>query len=203
MGIIPTRERWRSRLPHWEVDAHWHFVTIRCHGSLPEAVKQQVLEIHTNLQSIEPNCEAFQQLQRQYFLTVEKYLDTGRGFAPFMNPETCQQCLQAIHAMETEGWKTGAAVVMPNHIHLLIHAEPPASTLREVLIRFKGRSAKWANQTLGRSGKFWQQDWFDRWMRHEAEVAKVVNYIRENPVKAKLCQNWEEYPYRIDRDDVC
>ena len=103
MDIIPTRERWRSRLPHWEVEGHWHFITIRCHGSLPNEVKQKLAAINEALQAIQPQSEAFQQLQRRYFLTTEKYLDTGSGFAPFKQTRPCELCLDALAVMETEG----------------------------------------------------------------------------------------------------
>ena len=178
MSMIPTRERWRSRLPHWEVEGHWHFVTIRCHGSLPAVAKLKLREIHTSLAEIDPQSEAFQQLQRRYFLTTEKYLD-------------------AVIAMGDEGWLVGEATVMPNHIHLLILRQNSDFSLKEILERFKGRSARWINQALGRSGRFWQEDWFDRWMRHEGELTKTIDYIRNNPVKAKLVSEWKDYRWRI------
>ena len=197
MSMIPTRERWRSRLPHWEVEGHWHFVTIRCHGSLPAVAKLKLREIHTSLAEIDPQSEAFQQLQRRYFLTTEKYLDAGSGFAPFAKARPCELCLDAVIAMGDEGWLVGEATVMPNHIHLLILRQNSDFSLKEILERFKGRSARWINQELGRSGRFWQEDWFDRWMRHEGELTKTIDYIRNNPVKAKLVSEWKDYRWRI------
>jgi len=103
--------------------------------------------------------------------------------------------------MEKEGWLVGEATVMPNHVHLLILREDSKFSLKEILERFKGRSARWINQELDRSGRFWQQDWFDRWMRHEGELTKTVAYIRNNPVKAKLVDEWRDYRWRISRED--
>ena len=120
MKLIPTLERWRSRLPHWEVDGHWHFVTIRCSGTLPSAVKSKLADIHRNLEQIDPQCEEFRQMQRKYFLSMEKYLDVGSGFAPYLNAGACGSCLKALAVMKKEGWHVGEAVVMPNHVHLLI-----------------------------------------------------------------------------------
>lgn len=99
--------------------------------------------------------------------------------------------------MENDGWLVGEAVVMPNHLHLLIRRKVSSYSLREVLIRFKGRSSHSINREIDRSGKLWQQDWFDRWMRHDAECRKVIEYIRQNPVKARLCDQWDAYPWRI------
>ena len=200
MDIIPTRERWRSRLPHWEVEGHWHFVTIRCHGSLPDAVKLKLKQIHDSLQNIDAQTEEFHQLQRRYFLTTEKYLDMGSGFAPFIDSASCERCLDACMAMEKEGWLVGEATVMPNHVHLLILRQETEFSLKEILERFKGRSARWINQELNRSGRFWQQDWFDRWMRNEGELMKTITYIRNNPVKAKLVHEWSEYRWRMSTE---
>jgi len=162
-------------------------------------VKNRLAEIHDNLQAIDPQCEEFGQLQRKYFLSMEKYLDVGKGFAPFKDVAVCESCLEAFQVMEKEGWQVGEATLMPNHVHLLIRRMDSVHSLKEILQRFKGRSARSSNIALNRRGKFWQQDWFDRWMRHEGELLKTVNYIRNNPVKARLCRDWSDYRWRISK----
>jgi REP element-mobilizing transposase RayT len=163
-------------------------------------VKLKLLEIHRSLQSVDSQSEDFHQLQRRYFLTTEKYLDAGAGFAPFVESGPCEACLEAVITMETEGWLVGEATVMPNHLHLLILRQDSEFSLKEILKRFKGRSARGINQALERSGRFWQEDWFDRWMRHEAELTKTIAYIRNNPVKAKLASQWRDYRWRISKE---
>ena len=138
MFTIPTRERWRSNLPHWEVEGRWHFVTIRCHGSLPEEAKCKLREIHGSLAAIEPQSEEFLQLQRRYFLTAEKYLDAGVGFAPFDISHACEACLKALVEIQPEDWLVGEATIMPNHVHLLILRQQSDYSLRQVIRRFKG-----------------------------------------------------------------
>jgi REP element-mobilizing transposase RayT len=200
MDIISTQERWRSNLPHWEVDGHWHFVTIRCHGSLPEQAKCKLLEIYRSLEAIDPQSEEFLQLQGRYFLTAEKYLDAGLGFAPFTASRTCEPCLEAFAEMQAEGWNVGEVSIMPNHVHLLILRQQSDCSLRQLVRRFKGRSSRWINQAMGRTGRFWQEDWFDRWMRDDTERAKTSTYIRNNPVKAGLVKEWTEYQWRISTE---
>jgi REP element-mobilizing transposase RayT len=198
--IIPTAARWRSQLPHWEVRGHWHFVTIRCEGSLPKEGQEKVKEIHRSLQRIEAHDPAFARLQRQYFLTTEKYIDTAEGFAPLTTTGICGCILSAFEKIEDDGWHLGEAVIMPNHVHfVMIQQSTEARTLKQTIERFKGRSARWANQQLERKGRFWQEDWFDRWMRHEDELARTIRYVRQNPVKAKLTRHWKDYPWRLSR----
>jgi hypothetical protein len=39
---------------------------------------------------------------------------------------------------------------------------------------------------LGRVGPFWQDESYDRVIRNNEEYIRTVNYVLENPVKAKL-----------------
>lgn len=62
MSMNPTRERWPSRVPHWEVEGHWHFVTISYHGSLPVLAKLKLSEIDESLAVLDTQSKEFQQL---------------------------------------------------------------------------------------------------------------------------------------------
>ncbi len=181
------------------MEGHWHFITIRCEGSLPEEARQKLQRIYQSMQLVDARSDQFHALQRRYFFTTEKYLDTTNGFSPFSQEAACERCLDAFLAMEDEGWSVGEATVMPNHIHLLIIRQKYNFSLKQILKRFKGRSSRWINQELDRSGRFWQEDWFDRWMRNHDELRKTVAYIRNNPVKANLVKQWSDYPWRISR----
>jgi len=196
---VPTESRWRSQLPHWEVRGAWHFITIRCQGSLPEPALRRIREIHHKLQNTAAQSPEFAELQRQYFLTAEKYLDTSHGFAPFRDKEICEVAIAAIRKSEMDGWQLNDGVIMPNQLHLLMKkASDTGYTLKETIERLKGRSARLVNQALARKGRCWQEDWFDRWMRSDAERDRTVQYIRNNPVKARLCRDWTTYHGRIE-----
>ena len=87
---------------------------------------------------------------------------------------------------------------MPNHWHAILR---PASgcelNLSQIMRGVKGRTARRINLALGRTGAFWQSDWFDRWLRTDAEGARVIDYIQQNPVKAGLVRQWTDWPHRI------
>jgi REP element-mobilizing transposase RayT len=84
-----------------------------------------------------------------------------------------------------------AYVVMPNHLHVLLD---PLVPLRKLTGGVKGVSARDANLRLGRTGKpFWQDESFDHWIRDPGQFARTKAYIENNPVKARLCaqpQDW-------------
>ena len=86
---------------------------------------------------------------------------------------------------------------MPNHVHLLVEIwQTPQS---ELIQNWKGFSARRINRVLGRRGKLWQEDYWDRYIRDEAHYRKVVHYIESNPVKAGLVKMPAEWPFSSAR----
>jgi REP element-mobilizing transposase RayT len=89
-----------------------------------------------------------------------------------------------------------AAIIMPNHVHLLFtaledeRAEP--YPLSAIMNGIKGTSAYNINRLLGRRGQLWQDKSFDRIMRSQ-EFEWKFNYICANPVDAGLCKKPKEY----------
>lgn len=78
-----------------------------------------------------------------------------------------------------------SAVVMPNHVHALF-VQNPEWPLEKLVRSWKGFTARQINKLLGRSGNFWQRDYFDRLVRDEKHFVNCVRYIRRNPQKARL-----------------
>ena len=55
----------------------------------------------------------------------------------------------------------------------------------------------------------WQDGYYERVLRHEDHVFPVIDYILNNPVRAKLSEKPEKYPYswsikslRMDEESV-
>ena len=145
------------------------------------------------MREVESNSEALDQLQRRYFLTLEKYLDRGIGFCPFRNEACCRAVMDALDGLSDLGWHWRHYVIMPNHLHVLLDTEPDAAAMKEIWGPWKGRTARACNRILGRRGAFWHKDWFDRWMRNATGTERAVAYIRNNPVKAGLVRDWKEF----------
>jgi type I restriction enzyme R subunit/putative DNA methylase len=45
----------------------------------------------------------------------------------------------------------------------------------------------------------WHREYWDRYIRNERHFRKAVEYIHNNPVKARLVQSPEEWPWRSAR----
>ena len=83
---------------------------------------------------------------------------------------------------------------MPDHWHGLIELDESVS-LSLAIGRFKNISAHTANWCLDRRGAFWERAFHDRALRKEDDLPKALQYIAENPVRARLCERAEEYPF--------
>lgn len=83
---------------------------------------------------------------------------------------------------------------MPNHIHFLMRPMENFE-LEDIMYSIKSYTALKANKLLNRRGKFWQEEYFDRYIRNYEHFEKTINYIEMNPVKAKLCEKPGEWKF--------
>jgi REP element-mobilizing transposase RayT len=77
---------------------------------------------------------------------------------------------------------------MPNHVHV-VFSPFGENRLETILHSWKSYSAQRANQALGRTGHFWQREYFDHLIRNEGSLQKISQYVLDNPQKAGL-RNW-------------
>jgi hypothetical protein len=59
----------------------------------------------------------------------------------------------------------------------------------------KRQSAWDVNTILGRKGAFWQVESYDHYVRNSDELARIVQYVLNNPVNAGLVDSWEVWPW--------
>ena len=78
-----------------------------------------------------------------------------------------------------------AAVVMPDHVHLLIQPTDDYD-LSRICKGIKGVAARLLNQHRGTRGKVWQEESWDRIMRNQSELDEKLEYMLNNPVKKEL-----------------
>jgi hypothetical protein len=90
---------------------------------------------------------------------------------------------------------------MPNHVHALLRPHE-GFTLSQILHNWKSFTAHEAQKIAQDSGlsipkgvAFWQPESYDHLVRDEADFARILEYILQNPVKAGLCAKPEDWPY--------
>lgn len=186
----------RRNLPHWEVEAGRYFVTVRCADSLPCSAVVRLAELHASGASIEPRSADFTAWQRQLFRSLEKYLDAGNGCCPLRGGRAARIVIDEFAALGELHVAIPHFTIMPNHWHaLLVPSAQCVHPLSAILKRIKGRTARNLRRLHGGAGAIWQREWFDHWIRTEAEWERCVAYIRNNPVKAGLVAEWPDHAW--------
>lgn len=204
----------QRHLPHYHLPNATYFITFRLAGSLPlEAAARLQAEYEEEQRRLEHQFsgkalyEARYQAQKRHFARIDGLLDQDlHGPRWLARPECARIVMETIHAFMPEEYHLHAFCLMNNHVHLLIDQqdipEPPPrrdgkhyTALSRAMRLLKGKSGALCNQVLGRSGPFWQHESYDHIVRDEQEFERILAYIANNPVKAGLVENWEDWPY--------
>ena len=196
---------YRRRLPHWEVDSAWYFVTFRLRGSIPRAVfeKWQIEiderrgDLTRRYGSLSPQLD--HSLIADQNRRVEQYLDSQIHIRYLEQATAAETFIKNLERGSAKLYRLGPWVIMPNHVHLTVtsqrdeHGEP--IPLARIIQHMKGASAIEINRALGRSGALWQREYFDRIVRNMTDFRRLARYIEGNPVKAGLCGIPEDWPW--------
>jgi type I restriction enzyme R subunit/putative DNA methylase len=166
-------------------------VTFRLVDSLPQ--KKLKLLSH-ELAHIEGDRVEIERRKR-----IEEWLDAGMGCCALAHPEVARFVQNTFLHFHGERYHLHAWCIMPNHVHILIE---PMFELAAIVQGWKSFTARWIlrqNQRLGlqipESNQFWMREYWDRYIRDANHYQKVVEYIHQNPVKAKLCRVPEDWPW--------
>jgi len=126
-----------------------------------------------------------------YFVTTDAWQKT----AVFQVAEIAEIVVRRILACRDQGsCGLHEFVLMPNHLHLLLTPGPSCS-LEKVMMLIKGRSSHEIHLLRGNRAEIWQAGFHDWTIRDSADFSARTEYIRMNPVVAKLVERPEKWPY--------
>jgi REP element-mobilizing transposase RayT len=179
---------WHSRgyLPHFDGGEICQFITLRLGDSLPQSVWRKWKS--------ELEREKDEVAKIIIYQRFENYLDENYGECLLKDERIAEQVKESLTHFDSIRYRLLAWVVMPNHVHFLIK---PINNhkISKIVQTFKSFTAHEANKILHRSGKFWQEDYFDRFIRNYEHFQKTIDYIENNPVKARLCKNYTDWKF--------
>jgi REP element-mobilizing transposase RayT len=194
----PSKEfrGWHERgyLPHRDEPGLTQFVTFRLVDTFPKSLRSE----WTHLWSIEDD--------RERRTEIERYLDRGRGECHLRRPEIAklvEENFLRFSSCESGSQNPGlrytlhAWCIMPNHVHVLFKVE--GASMAEIVGGWKTHTAKLANRIVGRTGPFWDEDYFDTFMRNDEHAKATVRYIENNPVKALLVRDAKQWQWSSAR----
>ena len=187
----------RRRLPHWHPgisEGTYLFVTWRLAGSLPRGRFTRGLAGGSACPTA-----------GQAFVARDREMDRA-AFGPVWLKDARIARVVADTLLYGESgrcfYQLRAWVIMPNHVHVLLLPKT------DVITRWvKGSTARQANLILGRTGAaFWQDESFDRRVRNDWELDRIIRYVEYNPVCAGLVGSpgdWTWFSARLAGGSAC
>jgi len=85
-------------------------------------------------------------------------------------------------------------VIMPDHLHVMVTPNSVTSLEKTVQL-IKGGSSHRIHKERGGRREIWQVGFYDWTIRNLEDWRAKANYIRMNPVKARLCERAEDWPF--------
>src|SRR5260370_1269781 len=194
--------RSRGYLPHWECDHAIYFVTFRLADSLSQELLARLRQERAMLErarsaafqaaSSSPLASVADQARERKLRAIlqkaERCLDDGLGHCYMRDSRIAKIVADTLKHFHRQRYDLIAWCVMPNHVHV-IFSPLGEETLETTLHAWKSYSAHEANNLLGRTGHFWQREYFDHIVRNEGSLYKMIPYVEEHPQQAGL-QDW-------------
>lgn len=121
-------------------------------------------------------------------------LDRHLGLAFMRDPNCARIVAEALLRGDGQRYALQAWCVMPNHVHALI-ATNAATELGQIVHAWKRFTTRRINELLGRTGRVWAKDYFDRFIRDDQHFETTKSYIERNPVVTGLCEVPQAWPF--------
>ena len=159
-------------LPHRDEPGLVQFVTFRLVDAFPNTLRHE----WEALLKIEDD--------RRRRVELERYLDKGRGQCYLCRKDVAKLVEDSLIRFQSTRYDLRAWVIMPNHVHVLFQVlDVP---MWKLVGGWKNYTTREANKMLHRTGKLWQDGYWDTFMRDGDHELRSRRYIEWNPVKAGL-----------------
>jgi putative transposase len=131
---------------------------------------------------VRPKRETTRSNEFAYFVSTQ----TADRKPFFRHERWTRLLLSTLNHYDGNGYTLHAYVVMPDHLHLLI---TPLETIEKSVQLIKGGFSFRAKRELEWTGEIWQPGFTDHHIRDEEDWLRHMEYIRMNPVEAKLVED--------------
>jgi putative transposase len=198
----PVHRGWCSRgyLPHCDHPGLLQSITYHLADSLPAATLRQM---DAELRTLPPGPRDTERRRR-----VEAWLDACHGSCVLRQAEAAACVVDTWRHFAGERYDLIAWVVMPNHVHVLVRVYEgvPLAKIVQSWKSYTGRRIRaMMEECLAGARRpqiegVWMREYWDRYIRNERHFQMVVNYIHQNPVKARLVVRATDWTWSSARD---
>ena len=131
--------------------------------------------------------------ERTFFITTVTWQRTPL----FRHPQKAELMMDVLaHYREQKKYALHEFVIMPDHVHLLITPAREISLERAMQLIKGGFSYRLGETSPSASRRFiWQESFTNHRVRDEQDYSRHAEYTRMNPVRARLVERAELYPY--------
>jgi hypothetical protein len=175
------------RLPHWRQSGASYFVTFRLADALPQEKIDLLNRMRSEWQRSHPKPteEDWDAYAREVTQRTEAWSDESFGACWFSSRVWSEELSDRLLHFQGQRYHMGCFAIMPNHCHLVMRPFD-GFELENLLQSTKSLVAKKIHSANGTSGRLWQEESYDRIIRDEEHLWRVVQYIGRNPAQAGL-----------------
>ncbi len=196
----------KRNLPHYHPEWETLFVTFRTVDSLPQEVLRNWKEeqdTENRKIALEPYANRSQKKaalynsQKRAFGKFDALLDNSfAGQLRLNKPEIATEVADALQWQHRHNnFNLFCYCIMPNHVHFVAQLSDDLQPFNSIMKSIKNYSARQINKLLNLQGHFWQREYYDHVVRDGKEFERIISYVLENPVKAGLVDDWQQWPY--------
>lgn len=198
-----------GKIPHRTLTLRPTHIIMRLEGSIPQieitrlkAQRDNALnQLYNSPEAIIPAAllASRKHIKGVYHLGIDTALhELSNGPYHMSKPEIAKIVMDCLKWLAENGrWFLYSACIMGNHLHIVARAPDGQEEIElgPIINSFKTFTANRANKVLGNLGKaFWASVYYDHDVR-DGKFTRVMWYVLENPVKAKLVQSWMDWPF--------
>jgi putative transposase len=199
---MPDDYYYYRKFPHIQPADGTFFITFRLYGSIPNKILKQYREERAII--MKKNLELLSDFDFNFEETVfSKYdhlidnLKSGQRY--LSDPRIADILSNAIHFNDHKTYELICYTIMSTHVHIILYEiKKPLFRILQSLKRYTARES---NKILKKEGTFWEKESYDNLIRDRDDLAVKINYVLQNPVKAGLVKNWEDWKYSYCNKD--
>ena len=221
----------RQYLPHWRPLGALFFLTYWLAGTLPRRAIDDLERERQRLQALplEHGCSEDERnihIDKKLFALWDEYLGKHADVKWLADPRIANIVRDNLYYHAGKTYSLWAYVIMSNHVHVLLQPDEGTTCRRlvdsttsyqpvqnrrsrskkgplsAILHSLRSYTANEANKVLSRTGAFWRSEVYDHWVRNDTEFQRIIHYIENNPVKAGLVEDPEDWRFSSAYDRI-